>query len=424
MTIEDDPWQEMGLFSIVKPETAKVRFMVPTFPGPEMFVHQLDHLETLLRWYDVLKQVLERQSNVLVLVDDHNLIRFPATVPWDRWPATVGCCVDLAAKHQACCRLLRQLVLYQASRNRAGSEATQHQLLVDLTGLIHTVRGMVTPLPDQLVRFTQAHHRWVTDFEAFLDRLMKRGVASWDRVEAAGNFRLCELGQAFYRPEGMLWHWRHLSLVRDLEQLHKDFHATVAVEASIATTLRSYSLTAVEQLSLQQTVQQKLAVVRDLSHQLVQCMDAAFLEIRQSKGVPQPFVVLVPERTTLSRVVAQVEMWQTRIERFIGAPFDPAIDKILLHTTCPTGQRIDRIMDDPIRLSRHAPLLDQVDTLHRNQHATAARIVAWVRQGQPDQARMLLNKLEQDCRRLIGFMQQFGVLLDITPDTELGDVRS
>ncbi|MBF0123828.1 MAG: hypothetical protein HQL60_00670 [Magnetococcales bacterium] len=423
MRVDDDPWHKMGLFAAVVEETARIRFMVPTFPGPEMFVRRLDQPETLLRWYDILKKLLNdtvheggASRHILMLVDDNNLIRFPASIPWHRWPSTADRSVELAARHQDCCRSLRQLILHQRNQNQSGLQSARHQALVDLTWLINTIRGMTAPLPDQLTRFVQAHQRWVADLETFLVTLMRRGAAAWDRVETVGNFRRCELGQAFYCPDGTLWPWRHLSIVRDMEQLHKDFHATVAVEASVATALRSRSLSHGEQQLLEQSTQQRMVAIRELSHQLVQCIEATFKEIRQTDNIAQPFTLAIPEEISLAQAIANIEMWETRIQRFISAPFDTAIDKILLHTSCPTGKRIDGVMDDPVRFGCHAALLEQVDVLHRNQHATAASIVAFVRHGQPDQARMLLNKLGRDCHHLIDFMRQSGSILNIKPD--------
>jgi hypothetical protein len=437
----DDPWSELGLFAVLRAPVVRP-FAIPTFPEPEMFVRLVDQPATLMTWYRCLHRVLQLPAHEVSgrLLDNMNMVRFPVRVPWAQMSghtARYGDDREPGRQHLQVCTTLRQglLAAGQGELVRAGQIFRQvtellQSLMAHVTRYVHEVGPpgaagrqdgalSAVDIDGQIAGFVAAHREWVTGFRSFLDHLDQHGIAVWDRIEEAGDFRRCRLGQVFALQGGVLLPYRHLPEVREMDRLHKQFHATVAVEANIMVALRVRGLTGREQERLERKSHQHWEMVESISQRLVHQIRQAFLAAQRAEQLGH--VAAQPadgaERlhpVPFTRVAAAIREWEARVCRFIERPeADATIDQILLHTGCAFSTRIDAVMDDPLLMEQHGSVLRRVDELHRRQHATAAVMVAMVRDGQRDEARRLRTSLVRHCDDLLEMLRAAGTLLRI-----------
>ncbi|MBF0309160.1 MAG: CZB domain-containing protein [Magnetococcales bacterium] len=414
-----DPWAEMGVYAALKPVQAP--FPVPTFPEPELFLYPLERLDHLLRWYEILQRVLtsNREAAILSLVDDNRLIRFPATISWSRL-LTCPPPPTLADNHRQLCNNVRNLLTGLGKQEKESArQAWQNSLnllkshMEEIHRLLPKAAFQGYKLEERKNFFVQAHLEWLGQFESYLDGVLERGATVWERIEEAGNYRRCRLGQAFSRQNGDLWPWRQLPAVQEMDRLHKHFHATVAIDAAVASSLRGRGVSPGELEQLNRFTRQKIANLQTISRQLVSQIHTTFQAVAREEGPPPAFLPPAPKPLALQEAIAGLKAWEARICAFVDSPTDTSIDRVLLHTSCPTGARIDAVMDDPFKLQRHGPVLEKIDTLHRNLHATGAIMVALVREHQLDNARRLLDNLQRYRLDLIGYLELSGDLLNI-----------
>lgn len=402
-------------------------FPVPTFPDISMFeIPRLD-LAAVENWYVWFKERLTlHRDQGIALFDANNVIPFPAMTPFERLKDLEAGTADLRGLHEEICHQVRYAA-YQANQGAARKNEARQALDAAMdridslrerlsagrsrkpTGL--SAAGLKTSV-DQYVR---AHRDWVKQFQGYMNQLLDRGVTSWEQIAFAGDFTHCKLGKEIYRKDGELWLNRRLPVVQALESLHKDFHGMMAVEAEIASALRSRGLNTDEQNHVRSLVLSRVNKVMRVSDALVDSIGPAFLAVYgEGTTIAAPALPNVLKPIQLSLVLADMADWEKRIIGIIETRHDPGIDSILLHTGCPTGQRIAAAMTDPVLGTSFRVPLERIDSAHMRYHTSGAKIVAFVQEGLIDDALAAVPTLQNEGRKLAAFLNSVGQAINIS----------
>ncbi|MBF0425977.1 MAG: hypothetical protein HQL66_09195 [Magnetococcales bacterium] len=424
-----DPWSTMGRVAALRTAFPQ-GFTVLTFPPLGMFQQQADSLETIERWYRCLADAIATFTTTgTPFYDPKRVVHFPSEMPFSNFLAPDPCVALSEQHHTLCSQVRRGVSLAEADRRPESQQALREatgilqNLITTLHDLAGKQRGRKIPatsspihVGDLLAQHIRNHRLWVDRYQEHLTRILEYGVVDWEYVREAGDFVNCALGHALIRHDGILQPIRHREEFHKLNDLHKHFHATLAVDIEVASALRFRGLTPGEFDHLRRMVVARRGAVRQLSRELIDQMAAAFDRLLHHPGDPvatQSTELLPLPTLTQTHLAENILGWQNRILGFVNRPFDIGIDGLLLHTTCPTGKRIHTAIGDPMRFKAYEQPLLAMERLHMQAHATATIVVALVRAGQTIEARTMTATLEQDVARLIAFIRKTGEIIGV-----------
>ncbi|MEO5371233.1 MAG: hypothetical protein H7833_14265 [Magnetococcus sp. DMHC-1] len=422
-----DPWQAMGRMAAFRNDFTQ-SFSVLTFPPMEMFLQPVDGLEAVLRWYQCLETALmEFQKSGTPFFDERKIVRFPLDMPFSGFFAVDGIAA-LSQRHHDICSQVRMgtLSLEQGKQNPETGQLLRHACTT-IRNQMQAIRDLMknrAPLPPTehspvhigslLASHIQAHRQWLERYQEHMLKVLEHGALRWEYAKKAGDFITCTLGQAFSRHDGIFWPILHLEPVHKLNDAHKHFHASLAVEVEVINALRSRGLTPVELDKLRKMILARRDGIRRMSRELIDLMPSAFdLILNRATDQPIPTRMATLPPITYSQMVAGIQNWGNRIRKFVEDPHDPGISQILLHTECPTGQRIHQAMADPVRLKTYENPLQAMESVHLQTHITATVVVVLTWAGYTDEARTMLSTLQRDERRLIEFIQKTGDIIGV-----------